>query len=262
MKVLNGFYKTAFFFRDHVSKYKIFDNKESFLNWVEENAGHHGGYYLALNPEKIFAASKDKNLNRILKTAQGLIVDGVGAKLAIQYVLSKKYDRVTGVDAMLSVLQVAQEKGLRVGFFGAKKHVLEKVKKVVEREYSGVRAVFFLSGYGEDKASVSQVLTNHPVDIVFVALGSPEQEKWIDRIIDQYPDVIFTGVGGSFDVLSGKFLEASVAASNWNGMVLSIFIGTKKNVPKDVGFVTVRVDGFKGKKCLKKYLFALVHDQT
>lgn len=45
--------------------------------------------------------------------------------------------------------------------------------------------------------------------LLFVALGSPRQELWIKENMPKLPNVkVFQGVGGSFDVYSGKVKRA------------------------------------------------------
>lgn len=39
-------------------------------------------------------------------------------------------------------------------------------------------------------------------DMLFVALGSPRQEKWINRYRDRLEAPLLMGVGGSFDVVA------------------------------------------------------------
>jgi N-acetylglucosaminyldiphosphoundecaprenol N-acetyl-beta-D-mannosaminyltransferase len=45
-------------------------------------------------------------------------------------------------------------------------------------------------------------------DLLFVALGAPRQEQWIARHLPELPVSLAMGVGGSFDVLSGRVKRA------------------------------------------------------
>ena len=47
-------------------------------------------------------------------------------------------------------------------------------------------------------------------DILFVALGSPRQEMWMDAHLDSLDVRICQGVGGTFDVLAGRVRRAPV----------------------------------------------------
>jgi N-acetylglucosaminyldiphosphoundecaprenol N-acetyl-beta-D-mannosaminyltransferase len=45
-------------------------------------------------------------------------------------------------------------------------------------------------------------------DLLFVALGSPKQEGWIDMYRSQLRVKVCQGVGGTFDVISGRVRRA------------------------------------------------------
>jgi len=45
-------------------------------------------------------------------------------------------------------------------------------------------------------------------EAIFVAMGSPRQDRFILKYMDQLPCRIFMGVGGSFDVISGNIQRA------------------------------------------------------
>lgn len=51
---------------------------------------------------------------------------------------------------------------------------------------------------------------NHGIDILFVAFGSPKQEIWISQNLDKLPVKVVVGVGGAFDLISGKVKRAPV----------------------------------------------------
>jgi len=55
----------------------------------------------------------------------------------------------------------------------------------------------------DDEAVVAEINESRP-DMLFVALGSPRQEKWIAQYRTQLEVPFCMGVGGSFDVLSGQ----------------------------------------------------------
>ena len=51
-------------------------------------------------------------------------------------------------------------------------------------------------------------------DILFVAFGSPKQEKWIYENLPKLDVTVAIGVGGSFDFISGKVKRAPVFIRN------------------------------------------------
>ena len=54
-------------------------------------------------------------------------------------------------------------------------------------------------------------INSSQADILFVALGSPKQEDWIDRYLPQLNVKICQGVGGTFDVIAGRVRRAPAA---------------------------------------------------
>lgn len=76
--------------------------------------------------------------------------------------------------------------------------------QTVEKEYKNVHISGYTDGYVEDKEKVMRQITELDPDLVFVALGAPQQELLIHKYFRSDRKGIYIGVGGSFDVLSGK----------------------------------------------------------
>jgi N-acetylglucosaminyldiphosphoundecaprenol N-acetyl-beta-D-mannosaminyltransferase len=53
-------------------------------------------------------------------------------------------------------------------------------------------------------------LVNKNPDIVFVALGSPRQELWINKIKERVGSKLYMGVGAVFDFYTGKKKRAPI----------------------------------------------------
>ncbi|GIW21992.1 MAG: hypothetical protein KatS3mg068_0999 [Candidatus Sericytochromatia bacterium] len=68
-----------------------------------------------------------------------------------------------------------------------------------------IEMVFFSK---DDEENIIKEINSLNVDIIFVGLGVPKQEKWIKENINKLNAKVFVGVGGSFDVFSGKIKRA------------------------------------------------------
>ncbi len=44
--------------------------------------------------------------------------------------------------------------------------------------------------------------------MIFVSMGFPKEDKWIQKIKGEFKNTVFIGVGGSFDVISGEIKKA------------------------------------------------------
>ena len=192
-----------------LSTYPCLSSKSEMLTKIRELLKKKsGGYYLALNPEKLFTATQNPQIHMILNQSKFLFVDGVGAQWAYRKLLNKDMELVNGVDLMIDTLQALHDQGFKIGLFGSKEDVVQAASENLKRRFPNIILAFAMSGYDDGRNLIEQTIHTQKPDIVFVALGSPEQEKWIHANHQKFPSTLFTGVGGSFDVISGKVRRA------------------------------------------------------
>jgi N-acetylglucosaminyldiphosphoundecaprenol N-acetyl-beta-D-mannosaminyltransferase len=198
-------------FTQILADFQVLDSRQSIIEKVENLLdSQSGGYFLALNPEKILSAFYNEEIKRILIHAKFLFIDGIGAKWAYKILLKKSFERVGGIDLVEKTLQLANLKRLKVGLLGAEEDVVQKTKQVMASKYPDINFVFSLSGFGAGLTEADDKMRQTNPNLVLVAMGSPTQEKWMDQYCRHYPSTLFTGVGGTFDVVSGKVRRAPV----------------------------------------------------
>jgi N-acetylglucosaminyldiphosphoundecaprenol N-acetyl-beta-D-mannosaminyltransferase len=56
--------------------------------------------------------------------------------------------------------------------------------------------------------SVIEAIRKSEANIVFVGLGFPKEDKWINTIRHEFKNTVFISVGGSFDTISGEIRKA------------------------------------------------------
>lgn len=185
------------------------DLKLSLINDIENNKK---SFIVAINPEKILKSREDKNLKELLNKATYQIPDGVGVIYASKLKKGNIKSRITGIDCMDMLCNLADEKKYKVFLYGAKKEVISKAKEKLIEKYKNIQIVGTIDGYEKDNDKIIKEINNSKADIVFVALGSPKQEYWITENMDKTCAKVFQGVGGSFDVISGNIKRASMWA--------------------------------------------------
>lgn len=161
---------------------------------------------LATNSEKVMFARRDPDLLKVLQGAEFLIPDGIGAVLGLGLLRGKKAARITGIDLMAKLIEIAEKKGYRVFLFGAKPTVVQTAVLKIRGRYPALNIVGYQDGYipETEYAALVERINSLQTDILFVALGSPRQEKWLHRYKPALKAKICMGVGGSMDVLSGR----------------------------------------------------------
>ena len=133
-----------------------------------------------------------------------IAADGIGIVKGGEQLGFRFKERIPGVELCEELLKYANEKKCSIYLFGAKREVLDSFVRRIEKEYKNVIISGYTDGYVEDKEKVMRQITELDPDLVFVALGAPQQELLIHKYFRSDRKGIYIGVGGSFDVLSGK----------------------------------------------------------
>ena len=166
-------------------------------------------FIVAINPEKIMKAQEDRELKKsLLNQATYQIPDGIGVILASKLKKGRIRERVTGIDMMLKLCKEATNNGKRIFLYGAKPGIADEAKAKLEEMFPGILIVGTLNGYEKNEEVIERTINDSGAEIVFVALGSPAQENWIIAHKEKLNPSVYQGVGGSFDVISGRLNRA------------------------------------------------------
>ncbi len=165
------------------------------------------------NPEIVMVAQDDKDLFRILSEADLVLADGIGVIIASKIKGLQLKDRVTGVDTMDKLLRYCGQNQKSIFIFGGKPGVAEMACKNIEKKYEGIKIAGYHHGYVKDNEEdeIINKINEAKADVLFVCLGAPKQEKWIDRNKDKLSCKLAMGVGGSVDVYAGVVKRAPIA---------------------------------------------------
>ncbi|MEK3935755.1 WecB/TagA/CpsF family glycosyltransferase [Sporosarcina sp. FSL W7-1349] len=163
---------------------------------------------VAINPEKLMKAKDDPELKALLNRAEFQIPDGIGVILASKLQKGNIKSRVTGVDMMDRIVREAARTGKSIFLYGAKPGVAEQAARKLIETYPTLQVAGTQDGYEQNTQKVIDTINAAQPDILFVAMGSPKQELWIEQHRDNLHPILYQGVGGSFDVLAGNIKRA------------------------------------------------------
>ena len=121
-------------------------------------------------------------------------------------------ERVAGSDLLMPILELAARRQFRVYLLGGAPGVAEAVSKMLP-EKMGIPVVGWddcrIAADGSDPTGQSFAKAAAAnADLIFVALGPPKQELWIDRAREAVFPAVALGVGASLDFLAGKYKRA------------------------------------------------------
>lgn len=144
---------------------------------------------VTVNAEFVVLAQEDMGFKKILNSADLVVADGFGLKLA------GVKEIVPGRKVVESLLQ----KGYKVFYLGS--FVGAEMARKFGGQFDGgeknIRA-----GERESKRIITKINKYKP-DILLVAYGAPWQEKWLWANRHRLKAKVAMGVGGAFDYLTG-----------------------------------------------------------
>lgn len=194
------------------------------LEYVEENIKKKEKklYIVTPNPEILTIANKNFDYKKVLNDADLALIDGIGIIVASRLLGKPLKHKISGVDFIEGVCKSVAEKPITIGFLGGGPGVAEKTAECLRKKYPGLKVAFSAQEWEEIEANSphstvysknrsvvgGQKSKSLSCDILLVAFGSPKQEIWIKEHLKNLPVTVAMGVGGAFDMISGRVLRA------------------------------------------------------
>ncbi len=176
--------------------------------WIRGSGG--AKHVCTVNPEFIMIAQNDPIFFAILQRAAICAPDGVGLLWASRYLGAPLPERVTGSDGVPFIARHAAERGWKLFFLGAAEGVAERAAAMLQASCPGliIAGAHGGSPSAGDEDRIVELVNKSGADILFVAYGAPEQDKWIARNLPRLQVSMAMGVGGALDFIAGVIPRA------------------------------------------------------
>lgn len=162
------------------------------------------GYVVTPNPEIVDLCRKDEKLMGIVNRAALVLPDGIGIIYAAGILGEELCGKVAGIEFAEQLATAMAKEGMRLYLLGGKPGVAEAAERNLCAKYPGLVLAGCHDGYfADDQQAVEAINACGGADAVFVCLGAPKQEKFIDAHLDEIHATLFCGLGGSLDVFAG-----------------------------------------------------------
>lgn len=186
------------------SKITITDSEKFIFSKIKKK----NSLFLALNANKL-SINKSEFWSKITTSFNVIgYIDGIGAKIRLSLF---SWKRISGVDLWLKIFDNLPF-GYRVTIYGADEQINNEVCKKLVLRRSDIE-LLGINGYVSDDVLISNLKEFNP-NFIFIALGSPSQEIksiYIKQKLNSNFSIM--GVGGSFDVYSGRVKRSPVIIS-------------------------------------------------
>ena len=186
---------------------------EAALAQVEEFLGEdHPHMIVTSDSSTVMRAQEDQELREIMNQADLVTADGAGVVLAARLLNLPLEERVSGCDLVGRLCEAAARQHRSVYLLGGEPGVAQEAAAVLQRQVPGLCVAGTHHGYFnlEEEALLVREIAAAGPGVLFVALGIPRQEKWIKQHLEELGTPVCIGVGGTFDVISGRKKRAPV----------------------------------------------------
>tara|TARA_B100001093_G_scaffold305440_2_gene291513 strand:+ start:71537 stop:72280 length:744 start_codon:yes stop_codon:yes gene_type:complete len=174
-------------------------------------------HHTVVNAGKVVLMQTDKELEKSVIEADIINADGQAVVWAANLLGKHLPERVSGIDLMEKLVKRSFDKGYKCFFLGAKQEVIKKVVEIYREQYSNEIIAGYRNGYfvEEEEESIAKKISESRANILFVAITSPKKEIFLNKYKYKLKNINFImGVGGSFDVISGKTSRAPLWMQN------------------------------------------------
>jgi N-acetylglucosaminyldiphosphoundecaprenol N-acetyl-beta-D-mannosaminyltransferase len=167
-------------------------------------------YIVCANPEKVSQIRSVDWLRQLFEAADLVIPDGIGIVIAARLLYGRKLTRVAGADLMQAICAVAPAHNYRIFIYGSSETTNRQAVEVLRQRHPGIDIVGVQHGYFpvEKMDDLISRINNASPDILFVGLGSPRQEMWIQHHLPKLRVKVIQGIGGTLDVVAGRVKRA------------------------------------------------------
>lgn len=208
-------------------KTKIFDcdvlalNRVETLNYIDSllKSNQTQIQHVVLNASKTVLINNDHHLKKIVQSCDVINADGQSIVWASKLFGKKLPERVTGIDLMNDLIELSSKEGYSVYFLGATQDVVDYVTIYFSDKYPNLKIVgshhgYFLTNKTLEQEVINDIRNKKP-DLLFVAFSSPQKEIWLNRWKEHIGYKFAMGVGGSFDIIAGKYRRAPKWMQSW-----------------------------------------------
>ena len=172
--------------------------------------------HVVVNVAKLVYARKNNFLKSSILQSDLINIDGYGIIFGLRLFGYSGIERVTGIDLFYNLINLASKKSYPIFLLGATDEVLELTIKALLRSYPNLNISGFNNGYfsEQEESSIINKINKSGAKLVFVAISSPKKELFLEKWKSYLTPNFLMGVGGTFDIVSGKKIRAPLFIQN------------------------------------------------
>lgn len=169
---------------------------------VKKSGLAQSSYFCFANAHMVIEARKNKEFLSVLKSAEGVFMDGMPIVFANKWINSDSLsERIAGMDCVGDIIKIAEKNLIPIFFYGSTTENLIKLKHHIDTYFpklivTGYLSPPFRSLTEGEMDEHSEIINNSGAKIVFVSLGCPKQEIWMNKMHNKI-NCVMLGVGNA-----------------------------------------------------------------
>jgi len=165
------------------------------------------------NANTLVRSVKDLNIRNAINNFTIKTPDGFPVAKALSFITKKKFSRVDGYKVFLQTISDGLDINRKHYFFGNNEKTTQQMIKKLKEMFPNIN----ISGYiCPEQMTAGELAVKHKknfqsinADIIWVSLGFPKQELFIEKICEEIEtNTNFVGIGGVFDWVAGTKKKA------------------------------------------------------
>ncbi|CAA0081636.1 N-acetylglucosaminyldiphosphoundecaprenol N -acetyl-beta-D-mannosaminyltransferase [BD1-7 clade bacterium] len=180
--------------------------------WSQDKQGR---YICVSNVHMCIETWQDSTFQQQVNGADWVVPDGRPIFWAQKLLGATTAQQVRGMDLTMGICDHFENKAVNIGFYGGSETTLNTLQSVLNQQFPNLTISYaksppFRQLTDEEHQADLQAINDANVDILFVGLGCPKQERWM---ADNKAALNCTmlGVGAAFDFIAGDKKHAP----NW-----------------------------------------------
>jgi N-acetylglucosaminyldiphosphoundecaprenol N-acetyl-beta-D-mannosaminyltransferase len=172
------------------------------------------------NTNTVVRSYADEQLSKVINSFDIKTPDGFPIAKSSSILYKNDQHRVDGYNVFLSTIRDGLNKNTRHYFFGSKDLVMQKLLKKLKKDFPDINIVGSFSppvaNYEElTKEEYTKDIIDTKPDIVWVSLGFPKQELFINLFQEKYSvESNLVGIGAVFEWIAGTKIKAPEFLAN------------------------------------------------
>lgn len=180
-----------------------------------------GGCVVTVNLDHLRRCHLDPSYFELVAGADLVVADGMPLVWAARLQGTPLPERVAGSSLSISLAQSLAEHQMSLFLLGGNEGVAEAAGCELTDRFPGLTIAGTYCppfGFERDPAEMSRItaqLRAAQPSVVYVALGSPKQERLIQQLQNELPDAWWLGIGISLSFITGDVSRAPMWAQRW-----------------------------------------------